>query len=319
MSRKDFLTAANGVLVIDKPQGPSSHDVVASIRRVLKVKKVGHTGTLDPTATGVLPLVLGQATKLARYFTGGDKTYLATMRLGISTETLDAAGAVTRERPVTISPDELVATVKKFVGQIEQIPPMYSAKKIQGQKLYELARQGVEVPREAKCVTIYAIKIHSLDLPSMVIEVQCSVGTYVRVLAQDIGEAAGCGAHLAALQRLRAGSFTLEQAMTLHEALEHPEKAVAAVVPIEVALKDIPSISLPSNLVHQVGLGYQLTVADLRNLDVPSLAIEQPVILRADAGAMVAVARTVIATGELGQHRRDARALKTERVLVCDK
>jgi len=305
----------DGVLVIDKPAGPSSHDVVAAVRKELRIKKVGHTGTLDPTATGVLPLVLGQATKLARYLSGGDKTYLATVRLGITTTTLDAAGEKVSERPVSVSAEQIAAEVAHFVGEIEQIPPMYSAKKIDGHKLYELARKGVEVPREAKRVTIYAIELKSVTLPEIVIEVRCSAGTYVRVLAQDLGERLGCGAHLHSLHRLRAGPFSIQEAISLQAALDQPDMARAAVVSIDRALADMPHIALPTLLVRQVQAGYQLTVADLRNLDLPDFGAEQALALRSDAGVLVAVAHSLIASQDLGQHRRDTHALKTERVL----
>ncbi|MBT6492015.1 MAG: tRNA pseudouridine(55) synthase TruB, partial [Deltaproteobacteria bacterium] len=199
----------NGVLIIDKSAGPTSHDVVASVRKVLRMKKVGHTGTLDPAATGVLPIVLGKATKLSRYLVGCDKSYRGMICLGVTTDTLDAVGQVLEEKPVDVTEEQVEAVLEKFRGDIKQVPPMYSAKKIDGKKLYELARQGVEVEREAKDVHIDELKLISFDGTNIEVDVTCTSGTYIRVLALDIGEALGCGGHLSALRRTRVGNFDL--------------------------------------------------------------------------------------------------------------
>lgn len=306
----------DGVLVIDKPAGPTSHDVVSRIRKVLKEKKVGHTGTLDPTATGVLPLVLGNATKVARYLTGGDKTYRATIRLGVTTDTLDAAGEVTGEKPVECSEEAARAAVQSFLGEQEQVPPMYSAKKIDGKRLYELARQGIEVERESKKVTIHTLEVTSVKLPELVLEVRCSAGTYVRVLARDIGERLGCGAHLKALVRLAAGPFTLNDAVSLQAIIDDPEVGKKAVLPVGRALALLPRIDLPPDVGRMIQDGYQLTVADLRTLDTPTFGNDDVVGLWVDGGEIIAVARTLLAASELPISRRDRRALKTERVLA---
>jgi tRNA pseudouridine55 synthase len=306
----------DGVLVIDKPAGPTSHDVVSRIRKVLKEKKVGHTGTLDPTATGVLPLVLGSATKVARYLTGGDKTYRATLRLGISTDTLDAAGEITGEAPVTCDEAAARAVVASFLGEQEQVPPMYSAKKVDGKRLYELARQGIEVEREAKKVTIHTIEVTSVTLPEVVVEVRCSAGTYVRVLARDVGEKLGCGAHLKALVRLAAGPFTLADSISLQTIIDDPEAGKKALLPVGRALAMLPRIELPPDVSRMIQDGYQLTVADLRTLDTPAFGNDDVVGLWGDGGELIAVARTLLAASELSISRRDRRALKTERVLA---
>ncbi len=306
----------DGVLVIDKPAGPTSHDVVSRMRKVLKEKKVGHTGTLDPTATGVLPLVLGGATKVARYLTGGDKTYRATLRLGVSTDTLDAAGEVIEERPVSVAETDVRAAAQGFVGEIEQVPPMYSAKKVDGKRLYELARQGIEVEREAKRVRVHSIEVTSVALPDVVIDVRCSAGTYVRVLARDIGEKLGCGAHLKSLTRLAAGPFTLADAVSLQQAIDDPDSAKKRVIPVGKALSMLPRIDVPRDVARMVQDGYQLTVADLRTLDTPSFAPDEVVGLWSDEGELVAVAHTLLAATELPISRRDRQALKTERVLA---
>ncbi len=305
----------DGILIIDKPVGPTSHDIVSSVRKILKEKKVGHTGTLDPAATGVLPLVIGKATKLARYVTGGDKRYLATFKLGVSTDTLDAEGTVTNERPVTVSEADVRAACMKLIGTIDQTPPMYSAKKIEGQRLYELARQGVTVEREAKRVTVHSLDVLEIKLPNVTIDVKCSAGTYVRVLAADIGESLGCGAHLTMLRRTEAGAFKIDDAVTLEALADDPAMARARLLPLSRALATLPTIALPVGVVKMVSSGYQLCVADLRNLDTPTFGEGSTVALVSDGGELVAVAEALMASSELEHSRRDRRALKTERVI----
>lgn len=307
----------DGILIIDKPVGPTSHDIVSSVRKILKEKKVGHTGTLDPAATGVLPLVLGKATKLARYLTGGDKRYLATFKLGQTTDTLDAEGTVTSEKPVNVTEAQVREAVAKFVGTIDQTPPMYSAKKIEGQRLYELARQGVTIEREAKRVTIHSCDVLEVKLPEVTVDVLCSAGTYVRVLAADIGEALGCGAHLKTLRRTAAGSFKIDDAVSLEALADDPTMAKTRLLPLSRALSDLPTIALPIGVVKMVTSGYQLCVADLRALDTPSFAEGATVALVSDGGELVAVAEALVASSELASSRRDRRALKTERVLAA--
>ena len=305
----------DGVLVVDKPQGPTSHDVVSKVRRILNEKKVGHTGTLDPMATGVLPLVLGRATKLARYLSGDDKTYRATLRLGISTRTLDAEGEITEERPVVATLEDVQRVLAAFVGTIEQIPPMYSAKKIDGRKLYELARKGIEVEREAKAVTLHSITLINFVGSQVVFDVSCSAGTYVRVLAHDIGERLGCGAHLQALHRTVAGPFCIDQAVSLEAIETDPDGALGRLLPLADALIALPRLDVPPNIARLIATGYQLSVADLRTLDTPDFAEDQALAVAVDGGGVIAVARSELASVDIPGSRRDRRALKTERVL----
>jgi len=305
----------DGILVIDKPAGPTSHDIVASVRRVLKEKTVGHTGTLDPSATGVLPLVLGSASKVARYLSGGDKIYRATLRLGVATTTLDAEGAVVAERPVTVGNDEVFAALKSFEGEIHQMPPMYSAKKVDGKRLYELARKGVEIAREPKKVTIHSIAVLELALPDVTVEVKCSAGTYLRVLAADLGDKLGCGGHLKVLRRIAAGAFSIDDAIGLDALVADLSLAQKHLLPVSRGLAAMPRISVPTHIGKLVASGYQLTVADLKALDTPELDTDTAVALWLDSGELLAVARTLFPASELNASRRDRRALKTERVL----
>lgn len=305
----------DGILVVDKPSGCTSHDVVARVRRALKITKVGHTGTLDPMATGVLPLVLGRGTKLARYLTGGDKGYLATVRLGACTDTLDAEGKILSEHPVTATEEEVRAAVATFMGSIEQVPPMYSAKKIDGKKLYELARKGVEIEREAKIVHIHRLEVQSYEAPDLTLLMHCSAGTYVRVLAQDIGTKLGCGGFLQALRRVSAGPFMEKDAQPLEVVLQDPAAALTRVLPLEQALAGLPRLQVPPHVAKMITSGYQLRVSDLRTLDTPTFALDEAMAVAVDGGGVVAVARAQLASCDLLNSRRDTHALKTERVL----
>ena len=306
----------NGVLIIDKSAGPTSHDVVASVRKVLRMKKVGHTGTLDPAATGVLPIVLGKATKLSRYLVGCDKSYRGMICLGVTTDTLDAVGEVLEEKPVDVTQDQVEAVLEKFRGDIKQVPPMYSAKKIDGKKLYELARQGVEVEREAKDVRIDELKLISFDGTNIEVDVTCTSGTYIRVLALDIGEALGCGGHLSALRRTRVGNFDLSSAITIDDLADAPQKAEELTLSMGAALTALPILEIPADIGAMIKNGYQLTVADLRTLDLPDFKLDDALMLRTLEGDLIGIARSLYPSEELGSVRREKQALKTERVLA---
>lgn len=224
----------------------TSHDVVARVRRVLDGAKVGHAGTLDPDATGVLVLCLGKATKLSAFLMEGEKRYAGTARLGIATDTQDASGRPLGERPVRCTEAELRAAAAKFVGRIEQVPPMFSAVKVEGKKLYQLARRGVEVERAARPVTVYAFSIGEVELPDFQFSLSCSKGTYVRTVVHDLGEALGCGAHLVCLVRDAQGPFVRERALPF-AALAGPDAAAAvqaAVVSPAEAFADRPAVEI---------------------------------------------------------------------------
>ena len=231
----------NGVINIYKNKGFTSHDVVAKLRGILKQKKIGHTGTLDPDAIGVLPVCLGNATKLCDMLTEKEKEYIAKVQLGVTTDTQDMTGTVLQERPVEVSEDMVREALQSFVGNYEQIPPMYSALKVNGKKLYELAREGKEVERKARPVVIHSIEVLDMSLPQIKIKVVCSKGTYIRTLCHDLGEKLGCGAAMAALERTKSGQFSLETAITLEdlekklrESGENREKVLQSlVIPVD--------------------------------------------------------------------------------------
>lgn len=208
----------HGVLNINKPAGMTSHDVVDAVRKILGVQRVGHTGTLDPQATGVLPLCVGRATRIAQYLTQADKEYVMTLRLGMTTDTLDATGRETgRVEDVRVKREDLLAVLPRFIGEIQQVPPIYSAKKYQGERLYKLARRGEAVERKPVAVRVHALELLEFSPPFVRLRTVCSKGTYARSLCDDIGRTLGCGGHLHALTRTRSGRFTLEGVVTLPE------------------------------------------------------------------------------------------------------
>jgi tRNA pseudouridine55 synthase len=208
-------TSPHGLLILNKPGGLTSHDVVNRVRRATHIKQVGHAGTLDPMATGVLVICVGQATRISEYLMGHDKTYRATIRLGVETDTYDADGEVVATHEAHVEHAEIEQALRSFVGDIQQIPPMYSALKRDGQKLVDLARQGIEIEREARAVTVYSIDLLDYQTPEVTIEVRCSAGTYIRSIAHDLGARLGTGAHLTALTRTASGPFTMQQAIDL--------------------------------------------------------------------------------------------------------
>ena len=234
----------DGVLNIRKEKGYTSFDVVAKLRGILRMKKIGHTGTLDPEAEGVLPVVLGKATKLVDLLTEKQKTYEALLHLGLETDTQDMTGKVLREEPVNVTEEEAIAVIRSFLGEQQQIPPMYSALKVDGKKLYELAREGKTVERKPRTVHFYEIEIKKIELPYIRISVTCSKGTYIRTLCHDIGQKLGCGGCMEELIRTRSGNFDLEDSMTLAQVEEAVKNGTREnrVIRIGQVLKDYPEI-----------------------------------------------------------------------------
>ena len=234
----------DGVLNIRKEKGYTSFDVVAKLRGILRMKKIGHTGTLDPEAEGVLPVVLGKATKLVDLLTEKQKTYEALLHLGLETDTQDMTGKVLREQPVNVTEEEVIAVIRSFLGEQQQIPPMYSALKVDGKKLYELAREGKTVERKPRTVHFYEIEIKKIELPYIRFSVTCSKGTYIRTLCHDIGQKLGCGGCMEELIRTRSGNFDLEDSMTLAQVEEAVKNGTIEnrVIRIGQVLKDYPEI-----------------------------------------------------------------------------
>ena len=213
----------NGIVIIDKPAGWTSQDVTARLRRVFGTRRIGHGGTLDPMATGVLPVFVGRATRGVEFFEHAEKTYETELLLGIATDTEDTTGTVLFRREVSVTPGQLTAVLERFRGEIMQIPPMYSALKVNGQKLCDLARKGRQVERQPRPVTIHELTLLSREGDTLRLRVRCSKGTYIRTLCADIGEALGCGGCMQALRRTQAGEYTIAEAVPLQQLLESPE------------------------------------------------------------------------------------------------
>jgi tRNA pseudouridine55 synthase len=234
----------DGIVIIDKPAGWTSMDVCAKIRGILREKRVGHAGTLDPMATGVLPVFVGAATKAVSFAEDGKKEYVAGLRLGITTDTQDTTGETLTTAPVHIDRAELEAVLPRFLGDIQQIPPMYSAIKINGQKLYDLARQGKEVERKPRAVTIYELELQGQnDGGDWILRCVCSKGTYIRTLCHDIGQALGCGGAMSSLRRTMAAGFTVDRAVTVDDV---QERGADILLPLDAYFADLPAYRIPS-------------------------------------------------------------------------
>ena len=251
----------NGVLLLDKPVGVTSNRALQTVRRLLNASKAGHTGTLDPMASGLLPVMLGEATKFSADLLDADKSYRATVRLGVTTTTGDAEGEVVERRAVDVERGAVERVLARFTGDIEQVPPMYSALKRDGRPLYELARAGIEVERVARGVRIHGLRLIEHARDTLVLDVDCSKGTYVRVLAEDIGKALGCGAHLAALRRTRVGPLAIGDAVEL-AALEGMEPGARRnwLRPVDELLGTLPSVALDAELTQRFRQGQRLAM-----------------------------------------------------------
>jgi tRNA pseudouridine55 synthase len=262
MDKEDQMkNVVSGVLVVDKPVGLTSHDVVQIIRRGTGIRRAGHTGTLDPRASGVLVVLVGPAVRLSEYVSASDKRYQATIRLGSSTDTYDAEGRITGSGSLdNVSEEQFETILSQFVGEIEQVPPPYSAIKVQGRKAYEMAREGEEVNLEPRIIQVYSLEMLEWSPPEVVIDVFCSSGTYVRSLANDLGNALGCGAHLVGLRRTKSGRFTLRDAVPMRRLQE----AFTAgdwykyLIPAAEALADWPVVELDADQVELIRHGHRV-------------------------------------------------------------
>ncbi len=245
----------DGIINVYKEAGYTSFDVVAKLRGILRQKKIGHTGTLDPDAEGVLPVCVGKATKVCEYLTQKDKVYQATLRLGVTTDTQDMSGRILREQEPDITTEALLAALQSFTGRQKQVPPMYSALKVNGQKLCDLARKGLEVERKAREIEVFSIETLAVTLPLVTIKVHCSKGTYIRTLCQDIGDALGCGGCMEQLLRIKTAGFLLQDACRLHEIEamvngtdEQGRKLADIVTPVEEVLAEYPKVQALSEM-----------------------------------------------------------------------
>jgi tRNA pseudouridine55 synthase len=279
----------DGVVNINKPSGMTSHDVVLRVRRILGEKRIGHAGTLDPLATGVLVLLVGRATRIAQYIEAGEKEYRAVMRLGTTTDTLDAEGRVLETR--TYAPparEEILRVMRGFTGEILQCPPAYSAVKVAGVASYRLARQGRAKPNKPRPVTVREITLTAYEDPLVSLSVRCSKGVYIRSLCADIGDALGPGAHLVSLERTRSGRFTIEQAVTL-EALQDVAgagNAESAIMPVDQALADFPSLSITEDEAGRIAHGGRIP-----RISQDAAVRAGPVRLHDPSGRLAALAR----------------------------
>ena len=254
----------DGVLLLDKPIGVTSNAALQRVKRLYRAEKAGHTGTLDPLASGLLPVCLGEATKFAHMLLDADKSYLATVRLGVTTSTADAEGEVLREQPVEVSRGDIEALLPRFLGNITQRPPRHAALKYQGRNYYEYARAGIEIPRAERRVVVSDLALERWSPPDFALRVRCGKGTYIRVLAEDIGEALGCGAHLAALRRTATGGFDLHAAATLEAlAMLSEEERDLRLLAIDALVAVLPRIDLAPDEAARLRLGQAIARAGL--------------------------------------------------------
>ena len=259
--RENIKNVVSGVLVVDKPIGLTSHDVVQVIRRGTGIRRAGHTGTLDPRASGVLVILIGPAVRLSEYVSASDKRYQATIRLGSSTDTYDSEGTVTSSASVDdIAEDYFNEVLQRFVGEIEQVPPPYSAVKVQGRKAYDMAREGEEFELIPRIINVYSLEILEWALPEVVVDVYCSSGTYVRSLANDMGKELGTGAHLVGLRRTKSGRFTLRDAVPLRRLQEAFDAGdwYRFLIPAAEAMADWPMVELDADQVELVRHGHRV-------------------------------------------------------------
>lgn len=305
----------DGVIVIDKPAGKTSHDVVSAVRRTLGIKKAGHTGTLDPLATGVLPVCLNEATKLAGFLTGEDKEYRATMLLGVRTDTMDTEGKVIGRSEHLVAEEEIKSVIDRMTGTIKQIPPAYSAVKYQGKPLYKWARRGIQPDVRPRDVTIHSMAVENISFPEVTFRVACSKGTYIRVLCSDIGDVLGTGACLSGLRRLRSGLFTEEMAVDLNDytGTDQKEALIKKILPMAELLPLIATIELEDHSAIKLRNGWQPSVEMLRQHDLPLLKAGDMVKFT-HGGSLLAVAEMLAPVHSFSGFNGKAQAARIVRV-----
>lgn len=304
----------NGFLVIDKPTGWTSHDVVAKIRRVTRSSKVGHGGTLDPMATGVLPIAMGKGTKVLGYLQEADKAYRGVMRLGVTTDTYDITGRVVRECPTDgVTPARIREVFESFRGELMQVPPLYSAIKKDGVPLYKLARKGVDVEVQPRAIVIHGLEVTGIDLPLVSFEVSCSKGTYIRSLCHDIGEALGVGACLASLVRTQAGHFRIEDAVSMEETIRLAQEGRLReiLIPVSAEMTGLCRVEVTEGGFGLVRQGSPLTRQSVQSVDGTFSEGDRVALVSRD-GDLLAVARALVPY----DRGVDDRLLQPERVFV---
>ena len=299
----------NGIVIIDKPAGKTSHDVVNEVKKILGVKKAGHTGTLDPMATGVLPVCLNEATKLAKFLTGEDKEYLATMLLGVKTDTLDTEGKIISQSDKPVTEERIRAVMAQMVGKIKQVPPAYSAVKYCGKPLYKWARRGIFLETAAREVEIHSIVIEDISFPRVTFRVACSKGTYIRTLCSDIGDLLECGACLCSLRRLRSGFFLEEMAVSLNN-IELSEK----ILPMANLLPLLTTIELEDHFAAKLRNGLQPSVEMMKEHVLPFLEAGDMVKFINHSGNLVALAEMVAPVNKFSEFDGKRQAAKIVRV-----
>lgn len=271
MARRRKGRAINGVLLLDKATGMSSNDILQKVKRLFFAEKAGHTGALDPLATGMLPICLGEATKFSQFLLDSDKRYRVIAKLGQRTDTSDSDGEVVQTRAVNVDRDTLLAKIESFRGETDQVPSMFSALKYQGRPLYEYARKGIDVPREARKITVYDIVLHRFEGDEVEMEVHCSKGTYIRTIVDDLGEMLGCGAHVTMLRRTGVAHYPYQNMVTLeelnalveqaHREERSPYEALdALLLPMDTAVEDLPEVNLIPELMHMVQHGQAVQI-----------------------------------------------------------
>lgn len=314
---EESLSTMDGVIVVDKPAGITSFDVIREVRKALGIRKIGHTGTLDPIATGVLPLCLNEATKVAGFLTEEDKEYLATMLLGVKTDTQDITGRVIEERdPESLTVEDLQSVIEGFQGRIVQGVPPYSAAKYRGRPRHRWVREGVPIDTPKKEVIIYNIRMESISHPYVTFRVSCSKGTYIRVLCDDMGDRLGCGATLADLRRTRSGAFGEEDALPLTYLSRREGRAFVKerIIPLLEVLGNLKTISVPPDVARKIREGYQPEWGHFKDNDLPLFEREELVRLVAGDKDMVAVARALLRTDELSSATEREQVFRLVRV-----
>jgi tRNA pseudouridine55 synthase len=306
----------DGVIIIDKPAGKTSHDVVSEVKKILGVKKAGHTGTLDPMVTGVLPVCLNEATKLAGFLTGEDKEYLAIMLLGVKTDTLDIEGKIISQSDNFVTEEEIRAAMTQMVGKIKQVPPAYSAVKYCGKPLYKWARKGVLLDVEPREVKIHSIVIEDISFPRVTFRVVCSKGTYIRTLCSDVGDLLGLGACLYSLRRLRSGYFSEEMGVSLnnYEDNNKKNKLLEKILPMAELLPLLTTIKLEDHYAAKLLNGWQPSVEMMKEHDLPFLKAGDMVKFISDSGYLLAVAEMVAPVNKFSEFDGKRQAAKIVRV-----